>query len=742
MSSSSSSSSSISVNISPSFHQKLAEKCSLPFAADSQEVAQRGFRDYTGLKLKPDNPNRPMWVCPDGYIYLEMFLPVSKQASDFLITMAEPMCRPELIHEYQITVFGLYAGLSVGLSVDDLLSNLNKFSKNELPEQLIATVKSNAEVFGKVKLVLRDNKHWIESSAKDELDFLTSNPVINASRKRRKPNPPGTLGAQRGGNSQEVLAGALNEVLLNDVKSERGASGGIFHDFSYAVKQEQARNPSPASSVVSGANSSVGGSAVGGGDYVTTEAPVLDTSYLAFKLTEGTETDSGVRSLSTLPSSSSSLDSSSNSNKVSTTGSVPAATKLSVSAGGTDGDSSSRSSLSSQPVGSSGSIQSSSNSSRGGQGGSGSTEVYSFEVDSAMIEDVKRVALEQMQRPLVMEYDFRKDRNNPTLDTTLRSSTNIRYYQERALRKMFSNGRARSGIIVLPCGAGKTLTGITAACTMRKSVMVLTTSAVAVDQWHKQFEEFTTINPHFIRTLTSDSKSDLWSKRDAGVLVSTYTMLAYGGKRSDAAERILDQIREREWGLLIFDEVQFAPAPAFRRVNATVRSHCKLGLTATLVREDDLIKDLQWLIGPKLYEANWLELQERGYLAKAQCSEVWCPMTKEFYREYLRCSHAKQRKLWVCNPNKMMACEFLLRYHEARGDKVIIFSDNLFALDNAARSLHKPFISGAVTMAERMTIINMFKVATPLTYTLLCGGGLVLSFPSFVCVCCALLLHS
>lgn len=85
-------------------------------------------------------------------------------------------------------------------------------------------------------------------------------------------------------------------------------------------------------------------------------------------------------------------------------------------------------------------------------------------------------------------------------------------------------------------------------------------------------------------------------------------------------------------------------------------------------------------------------------------------MTAEFYKEYLRQSHAKQRKLWVCNPNKLRVCEFLIRFHEARNDKVIVFSDNLFALKEVAFSLKRPFISGEVGMQERMIILGKFKV--------------------------------
>ena len=91
-------------------------------------------------------------------------------------------------------------------------------------------------------------------------------------------------------------------------------------------------------------------------------------------------------------------------------------------------------------------------------------------------------------------------------------------------------------------------------------------------------------------------------------------------------------IQEQEWGIMVLDEVHTIPAKMFRRVLTQVQSHTKLGLTATLVREDDKIADLNFLIGPKLYEANWLELQKEGFIARVQCAEVWCPMTPEFYR--------------------------------------------------------------------------------------------------------------
>lgn len=94
--------------------------------------------------------------------------------------------------------------------------------------------------------------------------------------------------------------------------------------------------------------------------------------------------------------------------------------------------------------------------------------------------------------------------------------------------------------------------------------------------------------------------------------------------------------------IIVFAEVHTIPAKMFRRVLTIVQSHCKLGLTATLLREDDKIADLNFLIGPKLYEANWLELMRRGFIARVQCAEVWCAMTPEFFREYLACRTMKK----------------------------------------------------------------------------------------------------
>lgn len=335
-----------------------------------------------------------------------------------------------------------------------------------------------------------------------------------------------------------------------------------------------------------------------------------------------------------------------------------------------------------------------------------SSLVHSFEINFSSVETVKRRCIE-LDYPMLEEYDFRNDKTIPNLEIDLKPTTMIRPYQEKSLSKMFGNGRARNGIIVLPCGAGKTLVGITAACTVKKSTLVLCTSAVSVEQWRQQFKYFSTIADDKIARFTSDLKERFVGEN--GIVITTYTMVAYGGKRSHEAQKMMDILQKTEWGFLLLDEVHVVPANVFRKVLTTIAAHSKLGLTATLVREDDKIEDLNFLIGPKLYEANWQDLAKQGHIANVQCHEVWCPMTAEFYREYLRETTRKRKLLFVMNPNKFQACQYLIDYHEQRGDKIIVFSDNVYALKAYALKLKKPFIYGPTGQTERMRILQQFQ---------------------------------
>ncbi|KAM9923881.1 hypothetical protein OXX59_004903 [Metschnikowia pulcherrima] len=534
-----------------------------------------GRSDFSYLKLKPDHFSRPVWISPmDGRIILESFSPLAEQAQDFLITIAEPRSRPSHIHEYAITTYSLYAAVSVGLETDDIISVLTRLSKTPIPDSFLQFIRDATEKFGKVKLVLKHNKYYVESTHAETLQTLLKDPIIGPLR-----------------------------VVMSAEKDLASAEA-----------------PSKGDLVIPGTKP---------GAPAGTENKDVEDIFASVVGKKADDDDDDV------------LD-----------------------------------------------------------------KVHSFEILSDSVEIVKK-RCHEIDYPVLEEYDFRNDNLNATLDIDLKPSTQIRPYQEKSLSKMFGNGRARSGVIVLPCGAGKTLVGITAACTIKKSVIVLCTSSVSVMQWRQQFLQWCTIQPENVAVFTSENK-EMFSS-DAGLVVSTYSMVANTRNRSHDSQKVMDFLTGREWGFIILDEVHVVPAAMFRRVVSTIAAHAKLGLTATLVREDEKIYDLNFLIGPKLYEANWMELAQKGHIANVQCAEVWCPMTAEFYQEYLRETARKRMLLYIMNPTKFQACQFLIHYHEKRGDKIIVFSDNVYALQEYALKLGKPFIYGSTPQQERMTILQNFQ---------------------------------
>ena len=486
------------------------------------------------LELKEDHDVRPLFICPNTQqIYLEAFSPLAQQTMDFLIAISEPISRPKFIHEYKMTEQSLNAAVSVGLHAEDIMTFLERLSKTALPIELVKFIKEKTESFGKVKLVLKENRIFVETSDAKTLQLLLKDSVIQQARTIEK-----------------------------------------------------------------------------------LEVPQVDED----------EEDQDF--------------------------------------------------------------------------------IHSFEINPSQVEIIKKHC-KDIGFPMLEEYDFRNDKSNKSLNIDLKPTTQIRPYQEKCLSKMFGNGRARSGIIVLPCGAGKTLVGITAATTIKKNILVLCTSSVSVNQWKQQFMHWSNTTDSQIACFTADNKE--YFSTEAGIIVSTYSMVANTRKRAYDTQKMMSKLESVEWGLVIFDEVHVVPANIFRKVITTIKAHTKLGLTATLVREDEKIDDLSFLIGPKLYEANWQDLASQGHIARVQCAEVWCDMTPEFYHEYLRASKSRKQIFYIMNPRKFQICQYLINYHENRGDKIIVFSDNVFALEVYAQKLNKYYIYGGTANREREEVLSRFR---------------------------------
>ncbi|KAK4697000.1 DNA excision repair protein ERCC-3, partial [Lecanoromycetidae sp. Uapishka_2] len=555
-----------------------------------REVKSGGIIDLSNLSLKPDHENRPLWIdSHKGRITLEKFSALASQAQDFLTTIAEPLSRPEFLHEYALTVHSLYAAVSVGLVPQDIINFLDRLSKTPLPEEIRDFILNCTKAFGKVKLVLKHNRYFLETSDNQVLQELVQDSTIRA-----------------------CLAGETADIITEKAPQLNGLVIPGTKDAAAVREQPGSRN----------SNQTPTDNRGGAADQEEEDI------YATLREDDEDEADDDEK------------------------------------------------------------------------------QIHSVEVPGNGVAHVQKRCLE-MGYPVLEEYDFHNDQLNPNLDIDLKPNTAIRTYQEKSLSKMFSNGRARSGIIVLPCGAGKTLVGITAACTIKKGVVILCTSSMSVVQWRNEFLKWSNINPDDIAIFTSDNKERF--TRNTGIIVSTYSMVTQVGKRSHDSQKMMKFMQDNEWGLMILDEVHVVPANVFKSVTHSIQTHTKLGLTATLLREDDKISDLNFLIGPKLYEANWMELAAAGHIAKVQCAEVWCPMTTEFYTEYLRESSRKRALLYIMNPRKFQACQFLIDYHEKRGDKVIVFSDNVYALQKYAEALDKYYIYGGTPQQERLRVLENFQ---------------------------------
>ncbi|OIR58268.1 MAG: transcription factor TFIIH complex ERCC-3 subunit [Amphiamblys sp. WSBS2006] len=498
---------------------------------------------------------KAIWITEKGKIFAETFTPEFPLTQEFLGVVAEPLSRPKHIHEYHITQYSLHAACALGLGAEKIIAGLAHLSKTPVPDKIKTAIQAAADTYGRVKIVLTHNRHFIESDYPETLRLLRDDDVLRASQKR-------------------VSERKEPERKMTKIEREK-----------HRLRRELADTPEAERSTPLEAENRI-------------------------------------------------------------------------------------------------------------------------EIDRDSLEDVRKRCID-LEYPVLEEYNFKQDTTTPSAEIHLRPTTLIRDYQEHSLRKMFVGDHARSGIIVLPCGAGKTLVGIAAACTIQKSVLIICTSGVSVEQWRKEFLKYTAIDPQNIARFTSESKER--TCMTSQIIITTYNMLLYSKERSANTTRILDEIYSRQWGLLILDEVHVVPARTFRNVLTAISVHCKLGLTATLLREDEKIEDLNFLIGPKLHEANWHDLATRGHIAAVACTEFWCPMPACFYREYLQETPKRRRLLYMMNPTKFSVCKHLIEKHERQGDKVIVFSDNLFALKRYAIRLKKPYIYGPTSQPERLLILSEFQ---------------------------------
>ena len=287
-----------------------------------------------------------------------------------------------------------------------------------------------------------------------------------------------------------------------------------------------------------------------------------------------------------------------------------------------------------------------------------------------------------------------------------------RPYQRAAAEAFHASGsdRGGSGVVVLPCGAGKTIVGMLCMDLLQTSTLVLTTCVTAVRQWIAELIDKTDIPAELIGEYTGQRKEV------KPVTVATYQMLTHRGRGpvptdadpDDETARYphLTLFNERDWGLIIYDEVHLLPAPVFQ-VTASLQARRRLGLTATLVREDGKEDDVFALIGPKKFDVPWKEMEKQGWIAKALCTEIRVPLPASLRTSYAVADARAKFRLASENPAKLDQVKAILAAHP--GEPALVIGLYLDQLDAVARPLGLPVITGSTPQRVRDKLYADFK---------------------------------
>ena len=289
------------------------------------------------------------------------------------------------------------------------------------------------------------------------------------------------------------------------------------------------------------------------------------------------------------------------------------------------------------------------------------------------------------------------------LEFDLKDNVEIRDYQKESVDAFLSSGGY--GTIVLPCGSGKTIVGIETAVTLKTNTLILCPNVSSVHQWIRELLDKTTLTPDQIGEYSGETKTI------KPVTVCTYQVLTYRTKNFDKEETEpiyphFSIFSENNWGLVIYDEVHMLPAPVFR-ITAALQSIYRLGLTATLIREDGREDEVFSLVGPKRFDTPWAELTQKGFIAKAYCHEVRIPLPHTLELEYALAPKKEKYRIASQNPLKIKVAEAILKKHE--GESILIIGQYLEQLQVFRDHFGYPIITGTTSNKKRDELYDKFR---------------------------------
>lgn len=270
----------------------------------------------------------------------------------------------------------------------------------------------------------------------------------------------------------------------------------------------------------------------------------------------------------------------------------------------------------------------------------------------------------------------------------------LRSYQREAVEAFWAGG---SGVVVLPCGAGKTLVGAAAMAEAKATTLILVTNTVAGRQWKRELVARTSLTEAEIGEYSGERKEI------RPVTIATYQVLT---SRRGGAFTHLDLFGARDWGLVVYDEVHLLPAPIFR-FTADLQARRRLGLTATLVREDGREGDVFSLIGPKRYDAPWKDIEQQGWIAPAECTEVRVTLTDAERMAYATAEADERYRMAATTRTKLPVVKALLDRHP--GEQTLVIGGYIDQLHQLGEYLDAPIVQGSTTNRERERLFDAFR---------------------------------
>lgn len=293
------------------------------------------------------------------------------------------------------------------------------------------------------------------------------------------------------------------------------------------------------------------------------------------------------------------------------------------------------------------------------------------------------------------------------LDVALREETpdgvgfELRDYQLAARESFFADegGAGGSGVVVLPCGAGKTMVAIGILCGLQTQTLILTPNVTALRQWREELLRRTNLDPSLVCEYSGKEK------KVGPITIATYQIITHRRSKTDDLTHF-DLFSEHDWGLIVYDEVHLLPAPVFR-FTAEIQARRRLGLTATLVREDGREEEVFTLIGPRIYELPWRDLEADGHIASVQCVEARVDLPRELRADYNAANRRHRYRLASENPLKIEWLKRLLARHSE--DRVLVIGQYLRQLRRVSLEIGAPVITGQTPQADRDVLYEKFR---------------------------------